>query len=421
MRRFHYEYKVPGGKLIVVDGAVEGARIGEVSFSGDFFIEPEEAFDALNNALVGVSTNASIAEVAARLDASLAALAQSRGESPQSHEEAPRGHEESPRGSADAPQSSRDAGDENLSDHGVYLHGFSTYDVAYAVVRGINGATDFYDHTWEVIHDEVRPTRLNVALDQYLLEQVAAGKRGPTLRFWEWTDTAAVIGAFQSYNNELHAEGVRDHSVEVVRRISGGGAMFMEGGNCITFSLYAPASLVAGLDYTAGYEFLDRWLLEALSSIGIKARYQPINDITSEAGKIGGAAQKRLRAQAFAGQTSGGQVGETTENGLITGNGEVILHHDTLSYDIDAEKMVQVLRIGKAKISDKGVRSAIRRVDPLRSQTGLSREDIIEHMIDVFIARTGATRGEVSADEVTGAEQLIADKFGTEEWTYRVP
>ena len=111
------------------------------------------------------------------------------------------------------------------------------------------------------------PTQLNVALDQVLLEEVAAGRRAPTLRFWEWEDTATVIGAFQSYVNELRPEGVEKYDVQVVRRISGGGAMFMEG-ELHHLLMFVPPALVAGLDYEESYVFLDQWVLAALKTLG---------------------------------------------------------------------------------------------------------------------------------------------------------
>jgi lipoate-protein ligase A len=144
--------------------------------------------------------------------------------------------------------------------------------------------------------------------------------------------------------------------------------MFMEAGSVVTYSIYVPGDLVQGLTFADSYAFLDEWTISALQSLGIDAVYQPLNDITSPSGKIGGAAQKRL------------------------GSGAV-LHHVTMSYDIDAEKMVQVLRIGREKLSDKGIASAVKRVDPLRSQTGLSRAEIIERMKDTFVRLHGGTGG----------------------------
>jgi lipoate-protein ligase A len=72
-------------------------------------------------------------------------------------------------------------------------------------------------------------------------------------------------------------------------------------------------------------------------------------------------------------------------------------------------------------MSDKGTKSANKRVDPLRSQTGLSRAEIIDRMIETFRNLYGATPAEVTDDELQQAELLVAEKFGTEAWLQRVP
>ncbi len=207
-----------------------------------------------------------------------------------------------------------------------------------------------------------------------------------------------IIGSFQSLRNEVDPEGAARHGIDVVRRISGGGAMFVEPGNTITYSLSVPASLVSGLSFADSYAYLDDWVLGALADMGIKAWYQPLNDIATEAGKIAGAAQKRV----------------------VAGDGAV-LHHVTMSYDIDAEKMLDVLRIGKEKMSDKGTTSAKKRVDPLRRQTGLSRADVIDRMIGSFRDRYGLSEGTVTDREAALAEELVRTKFATEEWLARIP
>jgi lipoate-protein ligase A len=122
----------------------------------------------------------------------------------------------------------------------------------------------------------------------------------------------------------------------------------------------------------------------------------PLNDIASDQGKIGGAAQKR-----FADGT--------------------VLHHVTMSYDIDADKMLEVLRIGREKMSDKGHRSANKRVDPMRSQTGLSRDAILEAFTAAFAARYRTRLTDYTAGELAAAERLVETKFSTPEWTHRVP
>ena len=79
------------------------------------------------------------------------------------------------------------------------------------------------------------------------------------------------------------------------------------------------------------------------------------------------------------------------------------------------------LRIGREKLSDKGTKSAQKRVDPLRSQTGLSRAEIIDRMIGTFRSLHGLHDDELTPEEYARAEQLVAEKFGTDEWLYRVP
>lgn len=348
----HGEYKVLGGKLVVVDLQVRAGKLANVSVSGDFFLEPDEALLNINAALEGLDADLPASALAAAVKSSL--------------------------------------GEE------VIMFGFSPEAISIAVRRALTKASGWLDHEWDVIGPTVLPTAVNVALDEVLTREVGAGLRNPTLRFWDWDEPSVVIGSFQSVRNELEPSGVEEFGINVVRRISGGGAMFMEAGNCITYSLYLPQSLVDGLSFEDSYKFLDAWVMAALDSIGVKAFYVPLNDIATDQGKIGGAAQKRL------------------SNGAM-------LHHVTMSYDIDADKMVQVLRIGKEKLSDKGTRSAKKRVDPLRRQTGLSRDEIWARMIDTFKDRYGAKEATLTQEELDAAQELVASKIGTDEWLNRIP
>lgn len=348
----HGEYKVPGGKLVAVDLEVADGLLADVSVSGDFFLEPDDALERMNAILTGLPADAGVGEIAKRLD-------------------------------------------HGLPDD-VAMVGFSPSALAIAVRRALGQATNWRDHDWHLIHAGPQEPALHMALDEVLATEVGAGRRPPTLRVWEWASSAVVIGSFQSLRNEVDLAAAARHGISVVRRISGGGAMFVEPGNTITYSLYAPVSLVQGLSFVESYAFLDDWVLGALADLGIEATYQPINDITSPAGKIAGAAQRRL------------------------GSGAV-LHHVTMAYHIDAAKMVQVLRIGREKISDKGIASAQKRVDPLRSQTGLSRAAVIDRMIATFRKRYGLVDDAVTPDELAASERLAAAKFTDDAWTTRVP
>ncbi|HWV50215.1 MAG TPA: biotin/lipoate A/B protein ligase family protein [Microbacterium sp.] len=348
----HGEYKVPGGKLVVVDLEVKDGRIDGFRLAGDFFLEPDTALDDINAAVNGLMAESDATAIAAAVRSALP--------------------------------------------DGAQLLGFSPEAVGTAVRRALVTAPGWQDFDWEIVHEKAVSPRMNLALDEVLTSRVGEGRRRPTLRIWEWNESAVVIGSFQSYRNEVDPEGAARHGFDVVRRISGGGAMLMAAGQIITYSLYVPASLVQGLTFADSYAFLDDWVLQALRSLGIDATYQPLNDIASPTGKIGGAAQKRL--------ANGG-----------------VLHHATLSYDIDGQVMTEVLRIGREKLSDKGTTSAAKRVDPLRSQTGLSRAEIIERFKDTFRSLTKAETGAITADEYADAEALVASKFSTDAWLQRVP
>ena len=247
-------------------------------------------------------------------------------------------------------------------------------------------------HDWELIAEEPTAPTMNMALDEVLTLAVGDGSRRPALRIWGWTQRCVVLGRFQSVRNEIHEEAANDRRVELVRRISGGGAMFIEPEGAITYSIFAPEELVQGLSFADSYAFMDAWVIEALRELGIDAWYQPLNDITSQEGKIGGAAQAR--------------------------RGGAILHHTTMAYHMNIPLMLEVLRIGQEKLSDKGIRSADKRVGPLSQQTGLTRGDIIDHLIATFDRRHGLSPGGISDDERLKAKSLVDSKFGTRDWTY---
>ena len=92
-----------------------------------------------------------------------------------------------------------------------------------------------------------------------------------------------------------------------------------------------------------------------------------------------------------------------------------------MAYDIDASKMLEVLRIGREKLSDKGTVSAQKRVDPLRSQTGLPREAVIARLIETFRQRHGLHVDTLRPDELARAEALAQDKFASAQWLGIVP
>ncbi|MFK7888779.1 MAG: biotin/lipoate A/B protein ligase family protein [Gammaproteobacteria bacterium] len=348
----HGEYKVQGGKMVVADLEVREGKLAAVQIAGDFFLEPAEALGDFRRGLEGLNADASVEQMTASMRAALRPDAE--------------------------------------------LIGFSLEAVAIAVRRALGASKTWRDYEWQIIEAEVMTPAMHVAIDDVLAQEVDAGRRPPTLRFWSWDRAAVIIGAFQSLRNEVDAEAAEEHDVHVVRRVTGGGAMFVEKGTAITYSLYAPSELVAEMNIAESYAFFDSWVLKALNGLGVEAVYKPINDITSPKGKIGGAAQKRYK-------------------------GGTVLHHVTMAYDMDATKMLQVLRIGREKLSDKGVASAAKRVDPVRSQTGLEREAIESHMLKTFVELNGGSPGHITEAEYAEARKRVEEKFDTQGWLQHIP
>ncbi|HAP89333.1 MAG TPA: lipoate--protein ligase, partial [Arthrobacter bacterium] len=103
-RSHHGEYKVPGGKLVVVDFDVVDGVVADVSLSGDFFLEPDEALPAINRALTGLPESTTTAELSAAVTGSLPP--------------------------------------------GAVLFGFSADAVAVTVRRALAKATSWTDHHW---------------------------------------------------------------------------------------------------------------------------------------------------------------------------------------------------------------------------------------------------------------------------------
>jgi len=250
---------------------------------------------------------------------------------------------------------------------------------------------EWTDAGWTVFGEVPLPPAFNIALDEVLLDEVASGARGPTLRFWAWASRAVIIGRFQSLRNEVDRDAAAEMGVEVVRRISGGGAMFVEPQRAITYSLYFPERLVANLSIVASYEFCDAWVVDSLRELGVPAYYQPINDIACADGKIGGAAQAR-RAGA-------------------------VLHHTTIAYEMNPSDMLRVLRIGREKMSDKGTTSAAKRVSPVARHTAISRDEVYQSLYSRFIARFRGNEATLDRQTMETARRLAAAKFMVPAWT----
>ncbi len=242
---------------------------------------------------------------------------------------------------------------------------------------------------WRIINEGEYSEAMHHAIDEVLTEKMEKDNLEPTLRFWYRKNPSVPFGRFQSFEDEVEVKYAEENNIEVVRRITGGGAMFAEPGNVITYSIYIPRDEVPE-NIEESYEELDKFAVEALKELGVEASYEPLNDIEHEDGKLGGAAQLRK------------------EN--------AVLHHTTMSFDLDTKEMLRVLRIGKEKVSDKAVKSAEQRVSRISDHVGHPREKVVEKMIEKFSEGREVEEASLSDEEIEQAEKLAREKFSSEDW-----
>ncbi len=236
---------------------------------------------------------------------------------------------------------------------------------------------------------------VHMALDELLLGRVTAGARRPTVRFWEWIESALVIGSHQSVLNEVDTAAARSLGFTVTRRMSGGGTMLCQPAATITYSMYLPATAVEGMSFRQSYAALDAWAVRAFNALGVPASYREINDIISPRGKIAGAAQARRKG--------------------------FVLHHTTIAHTMEAELLPKLIRVGRDRVSERGVRSADKPVSPLSWFTSLTCGEVTRHLEKFFTDDVGAGTTELSGDELKAASELAESKYATPDWVNRLP
>jgi lipoate---protein ligase len=248
---------------------------------------------------------------------------------------------------------------------------------------------------FDVIRSKARPANENLALDTALLYRVASGLRRPVFWLWDWSESAVVLGSYQSVKNEVDMEASIRTDTRIVRRMSGGGAMLVEPARSCTYSVIVPEAVVADMSYVQSFAFLDRWVVRALRSIGVPATYVPINDIASPDAKIGGAAQVR--------------------------RAKTVLHHATLAFDMDNEHLFSVLRLGRRRLSTQGIPSAVKRVSPLSAFTTMTHAEMQDFLFDAFVAQHRTHQSDFAPEELIEADSRMTNIFFSYDWVYRVP
>ena len=249
--------------------------------------------------------------------------------------------------------------------------------------------------TWRLVDIEYRDNPfMNLAVEEAIPRVVGEGKSPSTVRFWHNSNTI-VIGCFQSARLEVNMEACKETKTEIVRRFTGGGAVYHDNGNLnYAISLRKGHPLVPGQNLQSVFEKLSEGSVQGLRKLGVKAEFQPVNDIQVDGKKVSGAA------------------------GSIRWN--TIFHHGCILVNSDLSILGKVLNVPKVKLEDKHVASVQKRVTTVRDELGreISTREVQDAIVEGIESCYGVRvePGVLTKEELGLAEELYQTKYSRLEW-----
>ena len=224
----------------------------------------------------------------------------------------------------------------------------------------------------------------NMALEEYLFER----EDEEFFMLWQ-NENAVVVGRHQNTVEEINAAYVRERGISVVRRLSGGGAMYQDLGN-VNYTFIVNREADGGLDFSLFTEAV----VDALRALGAPAEAGGRNDLLIEGRKISGASQ-------FA------QRGRT-------------LHHGTLLFDSDLGFLSGALNVPPQKLESKSVKSVASRVVNVRGylEKDMDVREFIEFLRGYIFERYGLREYALTSADTAEIERLAREKYSEWEWNY---
>lgn len=235
----------------------------------------------------------------------------------------------------------------------------------------------------------------NLALEEYFFYQPLAGYPDrDILMLWQ-NENSIIIGKHQNTLEEINEEAVKKYGTKVVRRNTGGGAVYHDLGN-LNFSFITTANE----DVDISYERFLEPVIDALQALGVPAVKSGRNDITADGKKISGNAQAQHQNR--------------------------ILHHGTLLFCADLGKAGELLKVSRDKLSSKGVKSVKSRIGNIKDWlhepkacSGMSVLEFRDYLRTYFEKEAGGIiKAAVTPEILAETEELAIHKYASRDWNY---
>ena len=219
----------------------------------------------------------------------------------------------------------------------------------------------------------------NLASEQYLLDN----EEDDVFMLWR-NSPAVIIGRNQNAYAEINRKFVTENNIAVVRRLTGGGAVFHDLGN-INFTFITKKGETGALDFAR----FCQPVIDALRALGVPAELSGRNDMTANGRKFSGNAQ-------------------------CVYNGRV-MHHGTLLFDADMTKMSGALNADLEKMKSNGVKSVRARVCNLKEYLP---DMSVTELKSYLESSMGQSSVPFSDGQIKGIEKLKKEKYESWEWDY---
>lgn len=230
--------------------------------------------------------------------------------------------------------------------------------------------------------------RINLAIEEYLLNTMDVEK-DPFLLFYI-NEPSIIIGKNQNTAEEINTDYVDSNGIHVVRRLSGGGAVYHDLGNLN----YSFITVDDGNSFRNFRKFTEP-VVKALQSLGVNAELSGRNDLMAEGRKISGNAQFSTRGRMFS--------------------------HGTLMFDTEVDAVVSALKVSKEKIESKGIKS-------IRSRVANISEFLKEPMTvtefrsailnSLFEGQDNVKYWELTDEDWDNIQALSKKRYGNWDWNY---